>query len=327
MGFYIDMINVDQGDSFLLTLDNSSAGVAYILIDGGSEATGERFVRHLNNITTGKIDIVIATHIDNDHIGGLKDVVKNLQVGQFVMNEPGNLKDWIKARESFKRLGEKVIPLRKLVENLSTAEDLLNLISQNNIPLTSAYAGTTWQHGENITIKTLSPTQSRLDAAWADEILTRTIREPIMEEGKAPRTSPRNDAGIVLELAYKNSPYALFTADVGADVLSEVVGHNSYPYLKVPHHGSKTGLDENLINQIEPGRAYLSVGENNFGHPSTEVLDILKKTGVKVYCTNRTKYCRKDCDYKGFGNLCHNHDKESRADWNTVDPKRCVNNC
>jgi len=326
MGFYIDMIDVNQGDSFLLTLDSISAGVGYILIDGGSEATSDTLIRHLSEITKGKINIVIATHIDNDHIGGLKNVVKNMEVERFILNVPGNLKNWMTARDEFKRLGERVISLKKLVENLSTAEELLNLISQNNIPLESAYAGKDWSHGEEFIVRTLNPTEQRLTVAWADEVLTKTIREPIIEEGKAPKTSPRNDAGIVLELVYKNSPYALFTADVGADVLKEVIGKKTYTILKVPHHGSNTGLDEDLINRIKPVHAYLSVGENNFGHPATEVLDIIRNVGAKVFCTNRTKYCRRDCDYEGFGNLCYRKDKEKREDWNTVDSKKCINN-
>ena len=37
MGFYIDMIDVGEGDSFLLTLDVPGGGEAYVLIDGGTE--------------------------------------------------------------------------------------------------------------------------------------------------------------------------------------------------------------------------------------------------------------------------------------------------
>ncbi len=325
MGFYIDMIDVNQGDSFLLTLDNST-DTDYVLIDGGPASTGGQLVQHLMNITQGKIHMVVATHIDNDHIGGLKEIVKNFEVEQFVINEPGNLKDWIGARESFKRLGEKVVPLRKLVENLSTAEDLLNLVSEYHIPITTAYAGKSWRQGEDIELRVLNPTEARLNAAWADEILQSTIREPIMEDIKAPQTSPRNNAGIVLDLVYKGLPYAIFTADVGAGVLHDIVGSNSYKFLKIPHHGSKTGLDKEFVKNISPESAYLSVGDNSFGHPSTEVLDIFKEANIRVYCTNRTKYCRKDCDYSGFGNLCHKHEKESRPGWNTVDAKKCANN-
>jgi len=32
----------------------------------------------------------------------------------------------------------------------------------------------------------------------------------------------------------------------------------------------------------------------------------------RFFCTNRTKYCKRECDYKGFGNLCHKKDKEFR---------------
>lgn len=328
MGFYIDMINVNYGDSFLLTLDNDNNCEYFILIDGGSESTAENLVSHLKDITNGKIDVIVATHIDNDHIGGLKSVIENLDVEFVLMNVPGNIKSWIENMDTFQRLGEEVIPLKKLKKNLSTAEELLQTISNENIPIVEAYTGKSWAVGEDFIINILSPSPELQQEAWSDELLKRTIETPaqLFEKGEAPPTSLRNNAGIILELVYKEKPYALFPADVGADRIRDSINDNSYVFLKVPHHGSKTGLDSDLISIIKPKRAYLSVGDNNHGHPATEVLDLIKEIGAKTYCTNRTKYCRKDCSYEGFGNLCHREDKNKREGWNTVNPELCANN-
>jgi beta-lactamase superfamily II metal-dependent hydrolase len=74
----------------------------------------------------------------------------------------------------------------------------------------------------------------------SSEILSRAISKALGLE-VAPPTSAQNNSGIVLELAYQNSPYALFTADVGADVLKEITKAKTYQLLKVPHQGNKTG--------------------------------------------------------------------------------------
>lgn len=326
MGFYIDMINVGQGDSFLLSLDDPDRGVYYILVDGGPKSTVEHLVTHLKSITSGTINAVIATHLDCDHIGGLPDVIENLSVKCLLINVPGNLDNWLKARDAFKRLGEKVESARKLVENLSYTESLLNVATRKKVNVEPLLAGRNWSHGQDITINILNPTEDRLKAAWADEILKGVVEGKVFEEAKAPETSNSNNASVILELGYKQEPYAIFTGDAGAAVIKEVIGGRKYQFLKIPHHGSKTGLDEELVKIINPSKGYLSVGDNPHGHPATEVLDILKKVNCQTFCTNRTKYCKRECSYQGFGDLCHRHDKPSRPGWSLVNAENCLNN-
>ncbi len=100
----------------------------------------------------------------------------------------------------------------------------------------------------------------------------------------------------------------------------------SYQYLKVPHHGSKTGLDENLIQQLKPKAAYIPVGENEHDHPAIEILEILRKHGARTFCSSKTKDCRKDCRPGGFGHVCHKQDKEWHVEWTAVDHSKCSNN-
>lgn len=65
------VINVGQGDStFILTPSNQT-----ILIDGGKKTEGEKVVTFIRNLGLNKIDYVMATHPDADHIGGLSNVI------------------------------------------------------------------------------------------------------------------------------------------------------------------------------------------------------------------------------------------------------------
>ena len=46
--------------------------------------------------------------------------------------------------------------------------------------------------------------------------------------------------------------------------------------LKVAHHGSKSSSTEEFLKLVNPKVALIGVGEsNNFGHPSSEVVDRL----------------------------------------------------
>jgi len=68
-----------------------------------------------------------------------------------------------------------------------------------------------------------------------------------------------------------------------------------YRFLKVPHHGSKTGLDEALIAQVSPTIAFIPVGPNTYGHPANEILDLLRQYGAGTYCSEKVNGCRQAC--------------------------------
>ncbi|OGG37591.1 hypothetical protein A2110_00195 [Candidatus Jorgensenbacteria bacterium GWA1_54_12] len=80
-GFYF--LNVGQGDSELIRLP----GGIDILVDGGR--ADERAVREIERILPffdRYIDLVVMTHAEADHFGGLTDVLARYKVGAFLWN-------------------------------------------------------------------------------------------------------------------------------------------------------------------------------------------------------------------------------------------------
>ncbi len=91
MGLLIDMIDVGQGDSFLLTIDNPPAGEAHVLIDAGLPDAGIKVLNYIKTYAPRGLDLIIATHIDNDHVGGLATILTHAtlkQGAEFVLNVP-----------------------------------------------------------------------------------------------------------------------------------------------------------------------------------------------------------------------------------------------
>jgi beta-lactamase superfamily II metal-dependent hydrolase len=76
----VHFIDVGQGDSALVQCPDGSA----ILIDGGPIDCYPFLISYLKKVGVERIDLIIATHPDGDHIGGLINVLKRFPVGMVV---------------------------------------------------------------------------------------------------------------------------------------------------------------------------------------------------------------------------------------------------
>lgn len=97
-----------------------------------------------------------------------------------------------------------------------------------------------------------------------------------------------NDGSIVLKAKVKNSK-ALLTGDIeikGQEMLLNSGQDLSSDLLKVSHHGSAGAYDEPFLNKVKAKNAVISVGKNSYGHPSSVVLEGLKKLGINIYRTD-----------------------------------------
>lgn len=96
------------------------------------------------------------------------------------------------------------------------------------------------------------------------------------------RTEDQNNSSLVLKI---NT--ILLTGDAALSVIGPQDGFGGVDIFKVPHHGSKTSLDEAVLKLISPEIAVISVGrDNSFGHPAPETISLLEKYGIKIRRTD-----------------------------------------
>ncbi|MDA1674711.1 ComEC/Rec2 family competence protein [Bacillus cereus group sp. TH152-1LC] len=74
-GLSVHFINVGQGDSIYIKTPNGDD----ILIDGGNR-DGKAVIAYLKKQKVNDIEVMISTHPDADHMGGLDDVLKAFKV-------------------------------------------------------------------------------------------------------------------------------------------------------------------------------------------------------------------------------------------------------
>lgn len=120
-------INVGQGDSELIQLGSGQN----VLIDAGTAAWGGNVVSYLRGLGITRLDYVVMTHPDADHIGGMKQVIESFEVGKiYAPNVGSTSKTW---------------------------ENLLDAIAAKGLKITEAKAGVTLVDDGELSVSFVSP--------------------------------------------------------------------------------------------------------------------------------------------------------------------------
>ena len=122
-------LDVGQGDAIFI--DSPQHG--RVLVDGGANRKVLSELGKILPFADKRIDVVVETHPDKDHIGGLPEVVRRYEVGAFI--EPG-------------------------VESDNTIDDeLKKRVAENNIPRFLARRGMIVNFGDGARLQILFPNQ------------------------------------------------------------------------------------------------------------------------------------------------------------------------
>lgn len=252
----LTMCDVGQGDAILIQWQSTQ-----VLVDAGR---GEKVLNCLWSelpFFDKSLELVVATHPDADHIGGLPLVFDQFSI-QTLLLPPVTREtpDFAALRDSISRETE--------------------LIGRIQI----ARSGQTIKLSDEITLTILAPLAQFDRKSISFESSPETVLSAV--QGFFPAVEgTSNDWSIVLLLQFKQFS-ALLTADAEsrlelALIQAGLVG--DVDVLKVGHHGSKSSTSDDFLRAITPETALISVGENNpYGHPTDEVLGKLRSRGVQI---------------------------------------------
>lgn len=240
--------DVGQGDAILAVYKDTQ-----VLIDGGpGDDILECLSRHVP-FWDRDLELVVLTHPQLDHYGGLIEVFKRYNVDTFLANG--------------------------LDSGASSYQALKNAVGGSRARVVNPREGMVLRVGM-IYLDILAPTQGLLVQETSDS-----------QANRLGAYSSKRDPNVfsIVAILRLGQFDALLTGDIGPAEIPEILGRGKVrdvEYIKVPHHGSKNGLTHELLDAVSPEIAVISVGKNSYGHPNQETLDMLKNKGVRVLRTD-----------------------------------------
>jgi len=122
-----------------------------------------------------------------------------------------------------------------------------------------------------------------------DEFIYNNLKINILNPEEGHYYENRNNRSIVIKLDYINFSI-LLTGDLeekGENKLLQKDINLKSNILKLGHHGSGGSSSLTFLKEISPDIAIISVGKNNYGHPSISVFKRLKILNIKSLRTDR----------------------------------------
>jgi beta-lactamase superfamily II metal-dependent hydrolase len=297
----------NTGDAITCQFTDPETGQdVVIVIDGGFVETGGSIASHVQQFYgTTRVDLVICTHPDDDHIRGLFTVIEELDVARLLIHRPAD----------YGYTGDDV--------KSGLVDDLIGTARVNGTIVDGGFAGTTY-FGGALTIA--GPSEAYYQELLAEQVgyssvtasvvramskVASTVMDAIRSVGSDPGetmtgdnggTTPRNNTSIVTNLAI-DGYRAFFTGDAGVPALNlaadhlDVAGKSSrIDFFDVPHHGSRHNLDPDTLTRLlgpivgdhQVGSAFVSVGKEAEDFPRPEVANAFRRRGYPVRATRGT---------------------------------------
>lgn len=274
-------ISIKRGDlTFNMLVDGGLASTYYNAKERRSPTGSLKTLISKMNDQGSHIDLIICTHVDDDHIGGIRkwfetdfptaDFVKAIWMNDDVM---------VDDRRDLNNTSEHAA---SVIEKMKSQ----GIGYQNGI-----VKGITW-HNDFCTINILAPSVENhnviahdirlsLDNASSDESnSTKSFSQLVKEDWTMVDNTAENDASIAFELIGWDGTKLLMLGD--ASYKDYMDGLNKfypdlnelieYDMVKLSHHGSKNNFHPEFLKRVHSPIYIVSTNGLKFKHPDKEVL-------------------------------------------------------
>ena len=266
-GLKVYYLDVGQATASLVVFENGQT----MLIDTGSRDSEKQFLDDVNLILwknkLSKIDYLVLTHSDEDHVGGAVGLLKKYQVD-------------------------------KIYRPKILAASPLEIETENTY-----YLATTNVYAQTITSVYTEP---NCDVEFIENSLF-SIGEADVRFYACDEDYYNDVNSYCPFITIKNDGYTfMFTGDATQTRENELLNYLQISgeylhvdFLNVAHHGSKYSSTAAFLNKISPNFAFISAGDQK--HPSSETIERLKDAFVEnIYVSKQVGTCAVGTKDDGF---------------------------
>lgn len=279
-GVSTSFIDVGQGDSTYIEISETPGKKFRMLVDGGGAwgysedlyEPGERAVgNYLKKRGISRLDALVLSHAEADHMNGLLWVAKNIIVENFL--DTGIPKDIVCEVyiDNPYCNQETIEPVKQMTDSQRDLyRELLTTLKKSGTKYEVLRAGMRFSTKNSGFISILSPDV------------------PLLKSGNS--ISSANNYSAVIKVEYgKNS--VLIPGDIEkqgenrltlyqADIIDSTL-------LKSPHHGSRTSSTMSFLESVSPKAVVISTGgPSYYGHPHPSTLKNYAQSGLDVFRTD-----------------------------------------
>lgn len=280
---HITACDVGQGDAILLSL-----GFIQALIDTGPDESVLSCLDKQLPFWDKKIDVLVITHFDEDHIGGFQQLTQVYSIA-YLFLPLTNYKD----SETFLELKQQVSVIQKL--GTVVKEPFLGqqiAFSEFSSIYQAKYSSTDFQ----LSLTFLTPNDLDLE-----EYKRLEEAKALFWQAPEHELSDEDWRKLAIKMSDNNGSIAIFAVfgEVKLLLLGDLESTREVALMedglitrvdiqKVGHHGSKTSSSIEFLSKSKPEISLISCGlDNKFGHPNKEILDNFQSIDSQVLRTDQ----------------------------------------
>lgn len=333
-GYEIDFIPVGEGkkngDAIAMRITKNGKTEIYV-IDGGTQASGKALVQHIRKYYGAKrVDYLISTHPDMDHISGLKVVLEELEVGELWMHKPwehaSEIIDDIQDEDGRVTLDSLIKRIKESARLATEVEEMAKKKQQKKkIKICEPFQGAKigcfrvlspskeWyiellRNFDGVSPSKATPVlENQTYASSTDDTAYENWNiETLKEDGE---TSARNESSVILRGILPDGHRVLLTGDAGIQALTKAYEYaldcgydlQQCRFVQMPHHGSRRNVSPEVLDMLlgpilpvgstATKTSFVNTSKGAPDHPRKSVVNAFIRRGVKVIATKGKKIC------------------------------------
>lgn len=286
MSITLNFLQADHGDAFIFECEKDG-GSFVMVVDSGPKISKYKIVPIIKKLS--KIDLLVLSHYDEDHIAGYIEYFKN------------NQDDALKIKEYWCNCASQIeVEQRTIISAYSNAKTFADYLRQ----ILKGHSGIKWielikagyrYKNEFVDIEVIAPSDAALTLnrnkyieseypAITNKRVNEDLEVSLRDLAKRPTLHSIqvvNNASIAFILRAEGKSYFMLGDTMSDDIVNYLIGKGYseiYPlevdFVKVAHHGSRYNISNKLLGIIKSNSYIISTngGRASAIHPDRETI-------------------------------------------------------